>query len=170
MSLRSYDLAAAAYFVAAWIGYHIYIERAGRAGRTLNGLMDRQRQVWMRRMALRSVRIVDTQILASLQNGTAFFASASLIALGGSLALLRGTDEALHLFASLPLDISTSRAMWEAKCAGLAVIFGYAFFTFGWSYRLFNYSAILPFCWARRRTRTPPRNLTSCAMRMPSRR
>ena len=39
------------------------------------------------------MRIVDSQIMASLQNGTAFFASTSLIAIGGTLTLLRSTDD-----------------------------------------------------------------------------
>jgi uncharacterized membrane protein len=33
--------------------------------------------------------------------------------------------------------------VWEAKILGLAVIFVYAFFKFAWSYRLYNYVAIL---------------------------
>jgi uncharacterized membrane protein len=32
---------------------------------------------------------------------------------------------------------------WEAKSIGLAVIFVYAFFKFAWSYRLYNYLAIM---------------------------
>jgi uncharacterized membrane protein len=32
---------------------------------------------------------------------------------------------------------------WEVKVMGLAVVFVYAFFKFAWSYRLFNYVAIL---------------------------
>jgi uncharacterized membrane protein len=37
----------------------------------------------------------------------------------------------------------TTRAAWEMKVIGLAVIFAYAFFKFAWSYRLFNYCVIL---------------------------
>ena len=33
--------------------------------------------------------------------------------------------------------------LWEIKCVGLILIFIYAFFKFAWSYRLFNYVAIL---------------------------
>ena len=33
--------------------------------------------------------------------------------------------------------------MWEIKCVGLIIIFIYAFFKFSWSYRLFNYVAIM---------------------------
>src|SRR4030088_865761 len=85
----------------------------------------------------------DMQIMTSLQNGTAFFASTSLLAIGGALALLRATNEALAVLGVLPIYISPSPALWEIKCVGLIVIFVYAFFKFAWSYRLFNYVAIL---------------------------
>ena len=44
----------------------------------------------------REMRMVDAQIVAALQNGTAFFASTSLIAIGGALTLMRSTDEVLR--------------------------------------------------------------------------
>ena len=91
----------------------------------------------------RETRMVDMQIMASLQNGTAFFASTSLIAIGGGLALLRATNDALAVLGALPIDLSPSPALWEIKCVGLILIFIYAFFKFSWSYRLFNYVAIL---------------------------
>ena len=87
--------------------------------------------------------MVDMQVMASLQNGTAFFASTSLLAVGGALALLRSTKEALAVLGELPINLSPSPALWEIKCVGLILIFIYAFFKFAWSYRLFNYVAIL---------------------------
>ena len=45
--------------------------------------MNGYREIWMRRMLARELRMVDMQIMAALQNGTAFFASTSLIAIGG---------------------------------------------------------------------------------------
>jgi uncharacterized membrane protein len=33
--------------------------------------------------------------------------------------------------------------MWEVKVLGLTLMFAYAFFKFAWSYRLFNYFAIM---------------------------
>jgi len=114
---------------------------AGRRG--LNLIMNGYRHRWMEQMVVRDNRIVDTTILASLQNGTAFFASTSLLAVGGVLALLQATDTALTVFDDLPLGLATSRPAWEVKVIGLAVIFVYAFFKFSWSYRLFNYAAIL---------------------------
>ena len=87
--------------------------------------------------------MVDMQIMAALQNGTAFFASTTLLAIGGAVTLLRSTDEILSVVAALPLGIQATRAQWEAKVIGLAVVFFYAFFKFAWSYRLFNYVAIM---------------------------
>lgn len=137
------DLIALALFIGAWLGYHVALEWTpyGRGG--LNSRMNAYRDIWMIRMLERDVRIVDTQIMASLQNGTAFFASTSLIAIGGALTLMRSTDDILTVAAALPFGIETSRALWELKTVGLAVIFAYAFFKFAWSYRLFNYVAIL---------------------------
>src|ERR1700681_4109940 len=137
------DLVALACFVGAWIGYAVAVEWTPRGRDTLNAHMDRYREVWMRRMLHRDARMVDMQIMAALQNGTAFFASTSLIAIGGALALLRSTNEALAVLGALPIDLRPSPALWELKCVGLILIFVYAFFKFAWSYRLFNYVAIL---------------------------
>ena len=137
------DILAIAFFFVAWGCYAITIERASLGSNSLNARMSIYREVWMRRMLDREMRMVDMQIMASLQNGTAFFASTTLLAIGGALTLLRATEEAMSVLGTLPLGIRTSPALWELKCIGLIVIFVYAFFKFAWSYRLFNYVAIL---------------------------
>jgi uncharacterized membrane protein len=137
------DYAAFAFFAVAWFTYYAAVERTSAGGRSLNSVMDRYRHRWMEQMVVRENRIVDTTVMASLQNGTAFFASTSLIAIGGALALLQSTDRVLVLFADLPLGFATSRLAWEVKVIGLAIIFVFAFFKFAWAYRLFNYTAIL---------------------------
>lgn len=137
------DWLALAFFVASWLAYYLAVERTTAGRRSLNRLMNTHRYAWARTTLLRENRVVDTTINASLQNGTAFFASTSLIAIGATLTLLRSTDEVLSVMADLPFGHATSRLAWEAKVLGLAVIFVYAFFKFAWSYRLFNYAAIL---------------------------
>jgi uncharacterized membrane protein len=141
--LSPLDLAAIAFFIAAWGGYAFTVERTRYRHGGLNARMNRYREVWVQRILAREMRMVDMQIMASLQNGTAFFASTSLIALGGTLAILRSTDEIIAVVSTLPFGIETTRALWEAKTIGLVIIFAYAFFKFGWSYRLFNYVVIL---------------------------
>jgi uncharacterized membrane protein len=144
MSLLSpYDLVALAVFVVAWFGYHVALELTPHGKDGLNARMDRYRDIWMQELLNREIRIVDTQIMASLQNGTAFFASTSLLAIGGALTLVNATDDLVSIAAALPFGIRASRALWEIKTIGLVVVFVYAFFKFAWSYRLFNYVAIL---------------------------
>lgn len=137
------DLAAFAWFAAAWIGYSVLIEKTSKGHTGLNALMNGYRDAWMVRLIARDMRMVDAQVTAALQNGTAFFASTSLIAIGGTLTLLRATEEILPVMSLLPFGAQPSRELWDLKMLGLAVIFVYAFFKFAWSYRLFNYFAIM---------------------------
>jgi len=83
------DLLALAFFLCAWGIYTTTLNWTERRKRGLNLEMDRYRALWMTQMLGREMRMVDAQIVAALQNGTAFFASTSLIAVGGALTLLR---------------------------------------------------------------------------------
>jgi uncharacterized membrane protein len=105
--------------------------------------MNAQREIWMRTMARRDLRMIDTSIMLGLQQGTAFFGSSSLIAIGGCFALLGASDQVLDVLSELPLTTTSSRPVFEVKVMGLILILAYAFFKFGWSYRLFNYCSIL---------------------------
>ena len=137
------DCLAVGFFAIEWLVYAHTLERSDYGRNSLSARMNIYRKVWVRRMLDREARMVDMQIMASLQNGTAFFASSSLIAIGGALALLRSTNDALAVLSTLPIDLSPSPALWEIKCVGLILIFVYTFFKFAWAYRLFNYVAIL---------------------------
>lgn len=143
LGLSTLDVAALTWFTLAWGIYALVVERSSWKTKSLNYRMDLARRDWMLKMVEREVRIVDTQIMASLHQGTAFFASTSLFAIGGALALLRSTDEIIEVFRALPFGIQTTRAVWEVKVVGLLIIFVYTFFKFAWSYRLFNYAVIL---------------------------
>jgi uncharacterized membrane protein len=137
------DILAVGFFAIEWVVYAITLEQSAYGRNSLSARMNIYREIWVRRMLDREARMVDMQIMASLQNGTAFFASTSLIAIGGGLALLRATNDALLVLSKLPVDLSPSPALWEMKCVGLILIFIYTFFKFAWAYRLFNYVAIL---------------------------
>jgi uncharacterized membrane protein len=137
------DLAALAWFIAAWFGYALVLEMTSYGQGGLNGMMHRYRSLWMERMLAREARMVDGQVIAGLQNGTAFFASTSLIALGGSVTLLHSTEDMLTIIGALPFGETVTHTQWEIKVVGLMIIFIYAFFKFAWSYRLYNYVGIL---------------------------
>lgn len=137
------DILALAWFLGVWIAYSLAIEKTAKGNNGLNALMNGYRDEWMDRLLGREMRMVDAQVTAALQNGTAFFASTSLIAIGGTLTVLRSSDQIINLVSALPLSGRQSAALWEAKMLGLTVIFAYAFFKFAWSYRLYNYVAIM---------------------------
>lgn len=137
------DLAALALFIGVWV-FHTYAT-AGKFWKraSLTTAMNRQRDSWMKTMARRDLRMIDTSIMTGLQQGTAFFASASLIAIGGCFALLGRTEQALDVLTDLPFVAAPARGMIEFKLLGLIVLLAYSFFKFGWAYRLFNYCSIL---------------------------
>ncbi len=137
------DYGALGFFWLAWFGYHIGMEMTGAQRRSLNVRMNEHRRGWMEQMLARDNRIVDANIMSSLQNGTAFFASTSLLAIGGVLTLLRSTEDVVSAMAEMPFALTTTRLAWEVKVISLAMIFVYAFYKFAWSYRIFNYAAIL---------------------------
>ncbi|MDO9413038.1 MAG: DUF599 domain-containing protein [Pseudolabrys sp.] len=137
------DTLALGWFLACWLIYSVVIEKTAKGKTSLNALMNAYRDDWMRELLTREVRIVDSQVTAALQNGTAFFASTSLIAIGGTLTLMRAPEQVLTVIGTLPFAVPVTPEMWEAKILGLAVICIYAFFKFAWSYRLFNYLAIM---------------------------
>lgn len=141
--LKPLDLVALAYFLVGWIVFAQATQGRLFSRPTLTSLMNRERETWMRTMARRDLRMIDTGIMMGLQQGTAFFASSSLLALGGCFALLGSTDQVIAVLGDLPTSDDIARPVFEAKVFGLTGILAYAFFKFGWAYRLFNYCSIL---------------------------
>lgn len=143
LPLGTADVLALAFFLAAWVIF-AYVVDSKLIGRvSLTRAMNEQRAVWMQTMARRELRMIDTGIMAGLQQGTAFFASSTLIALGGCFALLGASDRVLVVLSDLPYFTQPARGVIEIKTLGLIILFAYSFFKFGWSYRLFNYCSIL---------------------------
>ncbi|WP_181701917.1 DUF599 domain-containing protein [Chthonobacter albigriseus] len=142
-SFTTLDLIAVGWFLGVWLFLSWLTEFSPFRTFSLTFSMNGARRDWIERMAERELRMIDTSIMAGLQNGTAFFASTSLLAIGGCFALLNSTDRVIEVFQELPYVVAVSRGIYEAKVLGLIVIYAYAFFKFGWAYRVFNYASIL---------------------------
>lgn len=142
-AMSTADIWAISVFFAIWLAFEIITDHTALRFNSLSGLMAHKRREWMLVLAERDLRIVDTSILAGLQQGTAFFASSCILAIGGCFALLGSTDLVSGIYQDLPLDTKFSRGLFELKVLGLALIFIYSFFKFGWAFRLFNYCSIL---------------------------
>jgi uncharacterized membrane protein len=138
------DYIALAFFLSLW-GVFNWVTSGDRNFKRISvtRAMSMHRAIWIRNSLHRDLKMIDTSIMAGLQNGTAFFGSTSLLALGSTFALLGATDQAQALFADLPTIFHGGRTAFELKVGGLATIFAYSFFKFGWSYRLFNYCSIM---------------------------
>ena len=142
--MTNFDYLSLVWFLLVWMGFSFLTNNHLPLGRvSLTTAMNEHRKRWMQTAAQRDLRMIDTAILAGLQNGTAFFASTTIFAIGGCFALLGATERVLAVADDLPIPLAGDQAAFELKVFGLIAIFAYSFFKFGWSYRLFNYSSIL---------------------------
>lgn len=137
------DFLAAFWFLLCWAGYTHYSSRKGRTTACLASVLHLYREDWMRRMLLRDNRIADANVIGNLERNASFFASSTLIILAGILTVLGASERAVSLLADLPFVQSTSQIMSEFKLFCLAMIFVYAFFTFSWCMRKYNFAAVL---------------------------
>lgn len=138
-----FDLVALGFFIVVWIVFSAISGGKFGSRPTLTMAMNNNRRAWMKTMSQRELRMIDTNIMNGLQQGTAFFASSCIIAVGGCFALLGSADRVLNVLSDIPATVSIAKPVFEAKILGLIGILSYAFFKFGWSYRLFNYCSIL---------------------------
>ncbi len=136
-------LLAMLWFIVCWVGYTYYAYRKGRDTPCLASVMHLYREDWMRRLLLRDNRIADASTIANLERNASFFASSTLIILAGILTVLGASEKALSLLAELPFAEPASRKLSELKLLCLAVVFVYAFFTFSWCMRQYNFAAVL---------------------------
>lgn len=126
--------------VWVWIGWRI--ERPAPAKLSVSLLMDDFRRDWMNQMVTRQPRVFDAQLLGNLRQGTAFFASASMIAIGGGLALIGNTERLAGLAEDLTLG-NAPAIVWEIKILMVLLFLSNSFLKFVWAHRLFGYCSVL---------------------------
>ena len=86
--LSRLDVAALAVLALSWITIGWWIERAGASRPSVTVLMADQRRNWMQEFLTRENRIFDATVMSSLRQGASYFASTSILAIGGVLALV----------------------------------------------------------------------------------
>jgi len=137
------DWIAVAWSCALWAGYHFFSKYWARDHASLLREMNRQRRDWMYKLTFRENRIADVAALANLSSSPTFFASTTIIIIGGLLALLGSMSAAVDVMSKLPFIADAPETVWEIKILALLVIFVFAFFRFTWSLRLFNFSSTI---------------------------
>ena len=137
------DGAAVIWFFAVILIYRFVAEWGPYEGQSIAGLIQAQRQAWMRNMAMRENRVLDSVVLQSLSQGNAFFASTSVIVIGGLSAIMGSGEKIQGLLERLPLVYKSSPELWEMKVMLLIAIFVFGFFKFAWAFRLSHYTGIM---------------------------
>lgn len=136
------DYAAVATLFVAWWSMTYLTENPPRSRPSMSYLMAEYRREWMVQFIYRQPRIFDAQTLGGLRQGTAFLGSASLIAIGGGLAMLGNTDRLTGVASDLT-NISAPRFVWEMKIVIALILVTNAFLKFIWANRLFGYCAVV---------------------------
>jgi uncharacterized membrane protein len=137
------DMIAFACFLVAWLGY-------GRAARwlaasrpSLIAAIGVFRQRWMQRICERETHVADATLLSNLLRGALFFASTTVLILGGLVAVLGTGPKVAEVVGHLPYVAGSETWLLEIKALALIVLYVYAFFKFTWSAWQYNVLSIL---------------------------
>lgn len=123
-----------------WIGWRIENPAAGRPSVAV--LMADHRRLWMEQMVTRQPRMFDSALVGQLRQSTAFFTSATMIAIGGGLALIGNAERLAGVAQDLALE-STPAFIWEIKVLAVILLLTNAFLKFVWANRLFGYCSVV---------------------------
>lgn len=137
------DWAAMVAFFGAWIGYASFARVRSRTHPSLLVTTNRIRRAWMLQVTYREARVVDSAVIQNLSTSPSFFASTSILVIGGLLAVLSAAEHASELVREIPFAARTSTLVFDLKLVLLLVIFVYAFFRFTWSMRQYTFGALL---------------------------
>ena len=137
------DWAALVFYFATWAGYAVWAKRRSTTRPSVLDTTNRIRRQWMLQATYREVRVVDGVVIQSLSSSPSFFASTTILIIGGLLAVLGTSERATELVRDLPFAARTSVLVFDMKLLLLLGIFVYAFFRFTWAMRQYTFGALL---------------------------
>ena len=140
-SFSGLDAIAVGMLILTWVLTGYLVEHPPKGRISVAVLMADYRRDWMQQFVTRQPRIFDANVIDSLRQGTAFFASASMIAIGGGVALIGNSARVEGLAQDLTLQ--TEGVVIEVKIMLVIVFLANALLKFIWAHRLFGYCAIL---------------------------
>ena len=137
------DWAALVFFFAAWVGYAQFAHHRAAVGGSLLAATNRERSRWMLQTTWRENRVIDGVVVQNLSVSPQFFASTTILIIGGLLAVLSTNDRASEIVREIPFAARTSLLVFDLKIVLMLAIFVYAFFRFTWSLRQYSFGALL---------------------------
>jgi uncharacterized membrane protein len=135
------DIGAVTFLLACSVLIGWVIEHPPASRPSVTMLMAQYRRDWMIQFVTRQPRIFDATVMDSLRQGTAFFASACMITLGGGIAVI-GNREGLDMLAA-DLTLETQGVVLELKLGLVLLFVANALLKFIWAHRLFGYCTIM---------------------------
>jgi uncharacterized membrane protein len=141
ISYGALDLLALGVLAVSWVLIGWVIEHPPGRRPSVTMLMVAFRQDWMRQFVTRQPRIFDATMIDSLRQGTAFFASACLIAIGGGVALMGNPAGLMNVTQDFAPAGSPEGI--ELRIIPVLLLLADALLKFLWSHRLFGYCAII---------------------------
>ena len=143
-ALTIIDILAFAVFATAWLAFGLGADRLGARRPHLMASVRTYRRRWIERTCERDNHTADATLLSNLLRGSLFFASTTVLILGGLTALLGTAPKVAAMAAQLNLSGRSSDVhMTELKAIVLLLVFVYAFFKFTWSAWQYNIHSIL---------------------------
>jgi uncharacterized membrane protein len=136
LDTAAFLLLVACWLLTGWLAEHPPAQRPSVAF-----LMLDYRRRWMQEFLTRQPRIFDAAVIDSLRQGTAFFASTSLIAIGGCIAVIGNATMLQGLAQDLTIGSETLQIRF--KMMVVVAFLANALLKFVWSHRLFGYCAIM---------------------------
>lgn len=137
-----HDWAALSIFFCGWVGYAWFARSLANRRPSILATTNRIRRQWMLQTTYREVRVVDGVVIQNLSTSPSFFASTTILIIGGLLAVL-GSNSVSELVREIPFAVRTSALVFDLKIVLLLAIFVYAFFRFTWSMRQYTFGALL---------------------------
>jgi len=138
LSLSPLNLAALAIFLVAWFAYEPLLKALAR-GSLINTDMTVIRRAWMKHMARRDGRFMDSQLLGHVLNSASFFASSNLILIAAVASALFSGEQAFKSASSLIVIKTSTRLLFEGQIALVLVSLARGLLSFIWSIRQINY-------------------------------
>ena len=137
------DAIALAFFVAAWFGYNVLVDRDMHSARGLRALMHHHRLEWARQMVVRDQHFIDAALMGHLMNSVTFYANTTIYIVAALIATAGALDSLVSFAAELPFAGKQSKLLVEAKIFLLITIFVFAYFKFTWAHRQYSLMLIL---------------------------
>lgn len=136
------DTTGVLFLAVSWFLIGWWIENPSPRRKSVTLLMADYHRDWAKVFVDRDPRIFDSQVLGILRQGTAFFASTSILLIGGLLALIGNVDPLRGVAEQVGAQHS-SVLIWQLKLGLVAFFVTNAFLKFVWAHRVFGYGTVL---------------------------